>query len=110
MTLTDMAIAVLQELRVLHADETPSANDDTLVKARYERWRSLAAKRFLVDWDAADEIPIGAEDAVTLIVAYMCAPAFGKPKDPAMRDDGRTMLYEYRDNWAPTQPMCMTNF
>lgn len=110
MTLTDMVTAVLQELRVLSANETQSSSDDTLVKARYERWRSLAAKRFLVDWDAGDDVPAGAEDAVTLIVAYMCAPAFGKPKDRAMHDEGRTLLWEYRDNWAPTQPMAVEYF
>jgi len=107
MTLTDMVTAVLQELRVLSANETASSSDDTLVKARYERWRSLAAKRFLVDWDATDDIPAGAEDAVTLIVAYVCAPAFGKPKDRASYEEGWTMLFEYRDNWAPNTPTAL---
>jgi len=110
MTLTEMVTAVLQELRVLSANETASSSDDTLVKARYERWRSLAAKRFLVDWDATDEIPAGAEDAVTLIVAYHCAPAFGKPKDREGYMDGRTMLFEYRDNWAPSPPTAVEYF
>ena len=109
MTLTDMAIAVLQELGVLAAGEAPSAEDDALVKARYERWRVLAAKRFLVDWDASDAVPAGAEDAVTLIVAYNCAPAFGLPKDRAMHDEGRTLLWEYRNDWQPVPPMVMTN-
>ena len=110
MTLTEMVSAVLQELRVLHASETPSSADDTYVKARYERWRKLVAKRFIVDWDSTDDIPAGAEDAVTLIVAYNCAPAFGKPKDRQSYEEGRTMLFEYRDNWHPTPPMVVEYF
>lgn len=107
MTLTEMVIAVLQELRVLSAEEIPSAEDDATVKARYERWRSLMEKRFIVDWSSTDEIPAGAEDAVTLLVAYNCAPTFGLPKDPNMYLEGRTMLYEYRDNWQAIPPMAV---
>ena len=110
MTLPEMVIAVLQELGAIHAEETPTAADAAFVTTRYERWRSLSEKRFIIDWDSTDDIPAGAEDAVTLIVAYHCAPAYGIPKDRQSYEDGRTMLFEYRDNWKPNQPMKMVYF
>jgi hypothetical protein len=110
MTLTEMAKAVLDELGVVAANETPSAADADYVKTRYERWRKLAAQRFIVDWDAATDIPDGAEDAVTLIIAYMCAPAFGVPKDREAYEMGRTLLFEYRDGWKPNPPMTIQAF
>jgi hypothetical protein len=110
MTLTEMAKAVLDELGVTAANETPSAPDADYVKTRYERWRKLAAQRFIVDWDAATDIPDGAEDAVTLIIAYMCAPAFGVPKDREAYEMGRTLLFEYRDGWKPNPPMTIQAF
>jgi len=110
MTLQDMAEAVLKEIGAISADETPSDLDAGFVKDKYRRWHRLMQKRFLVDWTIEGPIPDGAEDAVTLLVAYNVQPAFGQPKDQNMYLEGRTLLFEYRNDGFVVPAMTITSF
>ena len=110
MTLQDMATAVLAEIGVIEARETPDSADAELVKDKYRRWHRLMQKRFLVDWGIAADIPDGAEDAVTKIIAYNVQPAFGQPRDLQMYEEGRTLLFEYRNDGFVVTPMGMVSF
>ena len=110
MTLQDMAEAVLKEIGAIAANETPSEADAGFVKEKYRRWHRIMSKRFLVDWSITADIPDGVEDAVTLLVAYSVQPAFGQPKDPQLYAEGRTLLFEYRNDWTPVPAMAITSY
>lgn len=103
MTITDLVQAVLEDLRIIAADETASAADAVFVKARYERVRARYAQRLLVDWTATDDIPAGAEDALVRLVQYECAKSFGRLRDPEDRIEGLRMLAEYGEAYWPRQ-------
>ncbi|MCP5086486.1 MAG: hypothetical protein GY952_06765 [Rhodobacteraceae bacterium] len=101
MTLSELAIAVAEELAVLGAGQSLSAEDDALIKRRYERVRLLYGHRGYMHWAATDDIPDGADDGTTLLTAYSCARPFGLPKDPALREEGERLLALYRDRGYP---------
>lgn len=93
-TTTDLAHRVLDELGVTGAGESYDADDVALVKARY-------ADRFeqLEDDDIAywpeTVIPRGAMEGLTLVMADICAPAFGYPRDPNREALGMVKLREH---------------
>lgn len=110
-TQTDLAQAVLEELRVVGAGETIDSDDDALVKRRYLSVHRDLARKFLVDWAESEAIPDAALDAMTLLVAFRCQTAFGKPRDVQVKLDGMAMLWDYRNTpWLPTPPMRATYF
>lgn len=104
-TSDELAKRVLQNLRVLDALETPRAEDNALVKERY-----ADVYEWLVDEDLAfwpeNQIPGGAMDGLTRLVADVCAEAFDKPNDGSRRVVGIQRLTEFaqiRDDGEATE-------
>ena len=110
-TQDDLVIAVLEELVITGAGEDIEPEDSALVKRRYLRIREELSRRFLVDWDADDDIPDAALAAMALLVADDCAPAFGKPKDAVRAQEGTGRLWDYRNTpILPTPQMWATYY
>ena len=111
MNVTDLAIAVLREMAVIGADDIPSASDAAFVKQRYFQWRRNAETRELVDWYGDDEeIPDGAELAVTYCVCHECRSGFGVQATRDWKGDGEVMLHDYLRDRVPAPPTAMVNF
>jgi hypothetical protein len=82
-TTTELADAVLRELGVVDAEETPDSVDRTYVTDRYsEKFAALSAPGLEVTYWAEDEIP----DAIFLtlrdLIMNEVRGAFGDPVDP----------------------------
>lgn len=104
-TSDELAKRVLQELRVVDALETPDAADNQLVKERYQDVYEWLADEDLAFWPSA-QIPGGAMEGLTILVADVCAAAFGKPMDETRRTRGIQRLTEFaqiRDDGEATE-------
>ena len=104
-TKADLAQAVLEDLGVIAASETPSASDQTLIIQRYEREYSLLLNKQLAWW-SKDAIPDEAMGPLTQLVAYRAAPSFGQLRNMAdhqhaTRDLSR--LYAKADMKSPAK-------
>lgn len=83
-TTTQLADAVLRELAVADASETPDTADRTLVTDTYAAWweENAAHGNELVYWPAA-EIPPPVFLIVRDMMVLECMGAFGRPMSPA---------------------------
>lgn len=77
MTLPELRIAALQEAGILAAAESPSAEDDVLVTAKYAALYDMLLSEGLVAWAASDDLPDYASVPLTMMLAAVIAPAFG---------------------------------
>lgn len=96
MTLDELVTAVGEELGILGAGQTFSAEDSAMVKRRYERVRALYWHRGWITWDATDDIPDEAALGIIPLTAYECSVPFGLPKDGNMKQEGERWLADYR--------------
>ena len=76
-TTADLASEVLTELRVLAADETPSAADSQAVITRYTRILPFLEMRGVAAW-AETSIPDPYFIPLVRYIAALCAPMFGR--------------------------------
>jgi hypothetical protein len=75
-TQQDLATAVLQDLRLIAAEETPSAADRAYVINRYTEALEELRDDGLVWWDA-NAIPYAVFPAVVYYVGLVVSPGFG---------------------------------
>jgi hypothetical protein len=92
-TTTQLADAVLRELGVVDAEETPDSVDRTYVTDRYaEKYAELSAPGLELTYWAASSIP----DAVFLTLRDLMMNevrgAFGEPMDPAEKEARQAVL------------------
>lgn len=78
-SLSDLTLAVMQDLGVIDAMDSPSASDHALVRGRYEALFSNLREESLAYWEEA-AIPLVVFQPVTDLVALHCGAAFGRPK------------------------------
>jgi hypothetical protein len=92
-TTTELADAVLRELGVVDAEETPDTVDRNYVISAYEdKYEELAAPgRELVYWPLT-EIPNPVFLALRNLIMMEVQGAFGEPIDPAEKDAREMML------------------
>lgn len=110
LNVSNVATAVLLEMGVIAAGDVPSAADAAFVKGKYLQWRRNAETRDLVDWYGDDEeIPDGAEIAVTLCLCYECKAAFGIEAPRDWKGDGEVMLHDYLRDRVPAPQTAMVN-
>ena len=76
-TTADLAQEALTELRVLAADETPSAADAQAVITRYSRILPFLELRGVASWPEAS-IPDPYFIPLARYIAALCAPMFGR--------------------------------
>lgn len=86
-TKNDLALAVLEDLEVVAAGESPTAADSQLVIRRYNRLHEELVFKEIAFWESAssaasDTIPDRVMRALTKLMAVVCADAFGKVSDP----------------------------
>lgn len=72
---------VLEHLGVLAAGETPASADQTFVDEKIDAAHDALRKFGLVPF-ATSAIPSWAQDPLTIYVAALCGPAYGKPWGP----------------------------
>ena len=110
-TQDDLVREVMEELVETGAGEDIEPEDSELIKRRYLYMRGELARKFLVDWDADDDIPDDALRAMALLVANDCANAFGKPKSDTRENEGTGRLWDYRNTpILPTPQMWATYY
>lgn len=80
MTRAEAIKQALQNLRVLDAISSPSAEDAVTAGERLDQVSAELEERGLVWWDA-DNIPLSASGPFCQLVAAACADAFGKTYD-----------------------------
>lgn len=110
-TQTDMATQVLQDLFVLDGTETADASDAATVVTKYTQRLVMLAEDNYADWDA-DSIPDAAMPGLVRVIAYECAPVFGKdrnklvePNGDTWEDRGLAMLRRYMRQKATYEPV-----
>ena len=92
-TTTELADAVLREMAVVDASETPDTADRTYVTDTYTAlWEELAAPGMeLAYWPPAD-IPNQVFLIVRDLMVLECQGAFGRPLPPAEKDARRAVI------------------
>jgi len=75
-TQAELATAVLRDLGIVNATDSPSAADSAYVLGKYTTTLEEWADNDLAYW-AANEIPEAIFDAVTALIANRCMNAFG---------------------------------
>ena len=95
-TTTQLATAVLRELGVADASETPDTADITYVQDKYAAWWEEKSSHGteLVYWPA-DDIPNPVFLILQDLLVLECAGAFGQRLDPADKES-RAMVIERR--------------
>ena len=93
-TQQDLATRVAEELGVIAAGETLSAADAELIKARYVDRLDQLKVDGLAYWHE-DAIPAGAMEGMTIVMADICAPAFGFQREPGREQFGLDKLAEH---------------
>ncbi len=77
-TRNDLVTAVMRKLRLVHADETPSASDYDYIGQEYddklEEWRDDG----LIYWSSTDDIPNVVFPVITKLLANEVSPAYGR--------------------------------
>lgn len=95
-TKRQIATAALEELSMIGAAETPSAEDMDIARRRYDALHSELRDRGLVYWTNTDldtqEIPDEVETAMTFLLASRLARAFGKPEPAEVEDGGAVSI------------------
>lgn len=80
-TKAQIAVRVLQKLKVLENGETINTEDQTIVEDAYDASYALLDAQELTSWGSAEDIPTGAELPVIDYVANECKEAFSVPAD-----------------------------
>lgn len=93
-TTTDLAERVLQELNVTAFTEAAGHTEVKIVQDRYSDRFAQLVDEDLADWEETD-IPPGAMEGLTLLMADICAPAFGLPRDINREALGLRKLAEF---------------
>ena len=98
-TKVELRNQVLQELEVLPAGQTASAEDAVTVETRIDQVYAFLEDKEIAYWDA-NNIPAEVMRPMVKIVAYECAPAFQLPPDKialhkAQHDTGMRDLYAH---------------
>ena len=75
-TKAEIATLVAQKLKVLETGATIDSDDSTLIQGKYDSRYQILAAQDLVSWGSGDDIPTGAEFAVTALVARDCLSEF----------------------------------
>lgn len=84
-SLSDLTLAVMQDLVVIDAFDNPSASDHALIRGRYEAILENLKEEGLAYWDEG-AIPLAVFQPVTDLVALHCGGAFGRPKVGSFSD------------------------
>ena len=79
MTSAELQIAVLQELGVLAAGESPTVEDGAIVDEGYDALYEMLLTEGLIAWTLEDDIPEFAERSVSLMVGYLVSNKFAVP-------------------------------
>ena len=103
-TTTQLADAVLRELSVADASETPDTADHTYVTDTYDAlWEELAGHGMeLVYWPAS-EIPNPIFLIIRDLLTLECRGAFGQPIDPADKEQRRVVILRRLRRHVQTQ-------
>lgn len=88
-TSTDLGTQVLQELGIIGAVDTVSAEDAALISTRYQQRLVGLVDDNYADWDA-DSIPDQAMPGLVRVIAYEVGPAFGAERATLMEKSGET--------------------
>lgn len=94
-TETDLATQVMQELLLIDANETPSAEDAAVIIARYHQRLLMLTDEDYSDWMAGsstadDVIPDAAMPGLIRVMAFEVAPMFGKGRERLIEANGDT--------------------
>ena len=114
-TKTQLADAVLKELGVADASETPDAADRTLVTDTYAAWWEEMASHGteLVYWPAAD-IPAPVFLIIRDMLVLECSGAFGQRIAPADKEGQKAVierrLRKHTQMQSAKQPVQVTYF
>lgn len=81
-TLIDLYRKTLEELEVVAAGESANAEDTQVVADKYVGLFQMLLTMDLVGWGQTEDVPDYAVIPLTLMLAFVCAKAFGK-------DDGK---------------------
>lgn len=76
-TIATLAKMVLQDLRIIAAEETPSPELEAIVRERYLARLGTLTKDEYADWEV-EVIPEDALPGLRLVIAHECARPFGK--------------------------------
>lgn len=90
-TLLDLTTQALEELRVIAAGETPSAEDLATVTTVYNQHLELWSNENLID-HSGEVIPARSMPGLALLVANLIARRYGKQKDLERVREGRQLL------------------
>lgn len=92
-TTTQLADAVLRELGVVAAEETPTTTDRTYVTDLWAaKWEELAAHGNELMYSASSEIPAPIFLIVRDLMMLEVQTAFGEPISPAEKDAQQTII------------------
>ncbi len=101
MTPDELAIEVAEELGVLGAGQSLSAEDQDKIDRRYKQVRALYKHRNWMYWGEDNEIPDGAETGTIMLVAYYCSRPFGIQPDEGLKMQGERDLALHRNRGYP---------
>lgn len=88
----DLIEAVLQDLGVLQAGQTPDASDAALVGKRLERVLADLATRNVIYIPDGDEFDEQVSQHLTDILVEVCAPAFGRTREASVTANAEARL------------------
>jgi hypothetical protein len=115
-TIAKLEKAVLQDLRMLAAEETPPAYLAAIVRERYLDRLPTLTKDDYADWEA-EVIPDEALPGLRLVIAHECARPFGKsssliPTPPfrSLEEEGLHKLALYMRIKTTYRPVKATYF
>lgn len=78
MTLAELRAAAFQEAGIVASGESVDPADDQLAAAKYAGLYDMLLSEGLVAWAATDDVPDYASIPLTMMLAAVIAPAFGK--------------------------------
>lgn len=78
-TIQDLATAVMQDLALIDATESPSANDRTFIETNYREALEELRDDGLVWWEA-NAIPLAVFPGMVGYMGVLLSEAFGKPR------------------------------
>jgi hypothetical protein len=80
-TLADLAVRVLQNLKAVGEGQTPPAEDQLIAEQKLRAAHASLKKDERVRWTLQD-IPEAAEEAYVFMAAFLAAPSFGAGLSP----------------------------
>ena len=85
MTLEDFYEEVLGKLKVLAAEESPSASDRAKVADKYDQLHAEYSRRDIIPWFVDEDVPDWASDSFATIVADRLSNQFSVPQTLAVQ-------------------------